>query len=70
MMGHSEDPKDGGAVAAAVFGAVAIYGVRNVHNIMCNGRYHVIERLTGSRLSSFSAPAKHGCICAKAGEAR
>ena len=28
MMGHTEDPKDGGAVAAAVFGAVAVYGVR------------------------------------------
>jgi hypothetical protein len=27
MMGHTEDPKDGGAVAAAVFGAVAVYGV-------------------------------------------
>lgn len=27
-MGHTEDPKDGGAVAAAVFGAVAVYGVR------------------------------------------
>ena len=26
MMGSTEDPKDGGAVAAAVFGAVAIYG--------------------------------------------
>ncbi|KIW09278.1 uncharacterized protein PV09_00199 [Verruconis gallopava] len=26
MMGHTEDPKDGGAVAAAVFGAVAVYG--------------------------------------------
>jgi hypothetical protein len=27
MMGHTEDPKDGGAVAGAVFGAVAVYGV-------------------------------------------
>jgi hypothetical protein len=27
MMGHTEDPKDGGAVATAVFGAVAVYGV-------------------------------------------
>ena len=27
MMGSTEDPEDGGAVAAAVFGAVAIYGV-------------------------------------------
>jgi len=26
VMGHSEDPKDNSAVAAAVFGAVAIYG--------------------------------------------
>ncbi|RMY83849.1 hypothetical protein D0862_11579 [Hortaea werneckii] len=28
MMGSEEDPKDGGKVAAAVFGAVAVYGVR------------------------------------------
>lgn len=27
MMGSTEDPKDGPAVAAAVFGAVAVYGV-------------------------------------------
>lgn len=26
-MGHAEDPKDGNAVATAVFGAVAVYGV-------------------------------------------
>ena len=28
MMGSTEDPQDGGKVAAAVFGAVAIYAVR------------------------------------------
>ena len=27
MMGSVEDPKDGGKVATAVFGAVAVYGV-------------------------------------------
>ena len=27
MMGSEEDPKDGGKVATAVFGAVAVYGV-------------------------------------------
>jgi hypothetical protein len=27
MMGSTEDPKDGAAVAAAVFGAVAVYAV-------------------------------------------
>lgn len=27
MMGSEEDPTDGAAVAASVFGAVAIYGV-------------------------------------------
>ena len=27
MMGPSEDPKDGKGVAAAVFGAVVVYGV-------------------------------------------
>lgn len=26
-MGSKEDPEDGGAVAAALFGAVAVYGV-------------------------------------------
>lgn len=30
MMGSSEDPKDGKGVAAAVFGAVVIYGVRSL----------------------------------------
>jgi hypothetical protein len=28
VMGSSEDPKDGKGVAAAVFGAVVVYGVR------------------------------------------
>lgn len=28
MMGSTEDPEDGKAVAGAVFGAVAVYGVR------------------------------------------
>jgi hypothetical protein len=28
VLGSDEDPKDGGAVAGAVFGAVAIYAVR------------------------------------------
>ena len=28
MMGSTEDPEDGGKVATAVFGAVAVYGVR------------------------------------------
>lgn len=27
MMGSTEDPEDGGAVAGAVFGAVGVYGV-------------------------------------------
>jgi hypothetical protein len=34
MMGHTEDPKDGGAVAAAVFGAVAVYGVRTPYILL------------------------------------
>lgn len=29
MMGSTEDPKDGAAVAATVFSAVAVYAVRN-----------------------------------------
>ena len=32
MMGSEEDPKDGGKVAAAVFGAVAVYGVRDTRD--------------------------------------
>lgn len=28
MVGSEEDPEDGGKVAAAVFGAVAVYAVR------------------------------------------
>lgn len=30
MMGSTEDPSDGGKVATAVFGAVAVYGVRSI----------------------------------------
>lgn len=29
MVGSEEDPEDGGKVAAAVFGAVGVYGVRS-----------------------------------------
>lgn len=32
VMGSSEDPKDGKSVAAAVFGAVIIYGVRIIED--------------------------------------
>lgn len=32
MMGSEEDPKDGGKVAATVFGAVAVYGVRSIYS--------------------------------------
>jgi hypothetical protein len=32
-MGSDEDPKDGGAVAGAVFGAVFIYIVRHPYHI-------------------------------------
>jgi ribonuclease kappa len=40
MMGSTKDPQDGGAVAAAVFGAVAVYGV-------CITRYYLaIQCLT------------------------
>jgi len=30
MMGSKKDPEDGGAVAAAVFGAVAVYAVCSI----------------------------------------
>lgn len=32
MLGSEEDPKDGGAVAGAVFGAVVIYAVWPLQN--------------------------------------
>lgn len=63
-MGGEEDPKDGGAVAGALFGAVFIY-------IVCS-YYHVEQRdsLTGYRASSFSADCRPSFTCAKAVVAR
>lgn len=45
MMGSEEDPKDGGKVAAAVFGAVVVYAVscRNISDL----RKAIVE-ITGS----------------------
>jgi hypothetical protein len=43
MMGSTEDPKDGAAVAAAVFGAVAVYAVSLDHLLPLLG-----ERLLGA----------------------
>lgn len=38
MMGSTDDPKDGAAVAATVFAAVAVYGVRLHSNYQSDGR--------------------------------
>jgi len=37
MMGSEEDPKDGGKVATAVFGAVGVYGVRHPNGVKEKG---------------------------------
>ncbi|KAB2573599.1 Uncharacterized protein DIS24_g11980 [Lasiodiplodia hormozganensis] len=47
MMGSTEDPEDGKAVAGAVFGAVAVYGV---FLIFCSGQafLHMRESRRGA----------------------
>lgn len=86
MVGGAEDPKDGAKVATAVFGAVVVYAVSDVHPwsyvYTRNKRMGVdvdvaIWTLRGaeandipSRSSSSSAAAKPLCINDKAHEAR
>ena len=63
-MGGEEDPKDGGAVAGAVFGAVFIY-------IVSVGFYRTMfDLLTHTRASSHSADCKPFYIFARADAAR
>ena len=65
MMGSTDDPADGGAVAATVFGAVAVYGVRitlQVASWIC--REMLTSRFT--RLFCCFARARRGCTEGKA----
>jgi ribonuclease kappa len=64
-MGSEEDPKDGGAVAGAVFGAVFIYIVR----ILCA---IILIYLTNTvrRASSSSVVSRPSSTCARAVAAR
>jgi hypothetical protein len=65
MMGSEDDPKDGGAVAGAVFGAVFIYMVRSSRRAhSCDKRLHYV------RDSSSSADSKPCYIIERAAEAR
>lgn len=64
MLGGKEDPKDGNAVAGAVFGAVFIY-------IVCEVT-HYIEGVDSNmrRASSFSVVFRLSFTCARAAVAR
>lgn len=49
MMGSTEDPEDGGKVATAVFGAVAVYGVRSWLSVDDTGEEGSITSRIGGR---------------------
>lgn len=72
MMGSEEDPKDGGKVATAVFGAVVVYAVSQEY--FEDGQGHIQDKkltaLVLGRSSSFSAAARRSCTSDKADEAR
>lgn len=66
MMGSEEDPKDGGKVAAAVFGAVAVYGVRDTEIREDKGdRQPDKVANAANRLSSCSADFRPYCTRGK-----
>jgi hypothetical protein len=65
VMGSEEDPKDGGAVAGAVFGAVFIYIVRIVHAIP-----DADSTNTACRASLYSVVSRPSFTCARAVVAR
>ena len=74
MMGSIEDPKDGGKVAAAVFGAVIVYAVSTANSSL---RLRTVIRGMDERLivmlvrsSSSSAPHKHSSTHERIGKAR
>jgi hypothetical protein len=48
VMGSDEDPKDGGAVAGAVFGAVFIYIVRPRHALWPEAIIDTLHRASSS----------------------
>ena len=64
FMGSTEDPKDGGAVAGAVFGAVFIYIVCAIH--LCGWN----DMLTNPRASLSSAASRPSSTSEKAAVAR
>ena len=53
MMGSEEDPKDGGKVATAVFGAVGVYGVRQYYRDVYNAVNHGIGEANVSTMQAF-----------------
>lgn len=71
MMGSDEDPKDGGAVAVAVFGAVGVYGVcfdqmaKHAESAM-----RMLRLMFDNRSSSSSAHAKPSYTDDRADRAR
>jgi hypothetical protein len=62
VMGSSEDPKDGKGVAAAVFGAVVVYGVRitsqKAQTRAGKTRKRTTKLTSANRYSSSSAAAR------------
>lgn len=64
MMGSEEDPKDGGKVAAAVFGAVAVYGVRDKGEDEGDRQPDKVAN-AANRLSSYSADSRPYCTRGK-----
>jgi hypothetical protein len=68
-MGSTEDPKDGAAVAAAVFGAVAIYAVSLPATLVTSLRALRTNDKT-LRVSLFSVRARPSCTFAKASAAQ
>jgi hypothetical protein len=70
MMGSEEDPKDGGAVAGAVFGAVFIYIVSCSPSSLPTFQRVILLMRRNCRVSSSSADSRLYCICARADAAR
>lgn len=70
MMGSDEDPKDGGKVAAAVFGAVGVYGVREAYmpkitmrtaGLMIKTGLPTLLRTSGA-IAQAAEPARRDCF--------
>lgn len=69
MMSHDDDPKDGPAVAATVFGAVVVYAV-GTPLILEEFTYLLKILIVAYRYSLSFAASKLGFICATTGEGR